>query len=56
MRKIFLLLMVGWLLAICVADDPSRVKHDTAEGHAYHSTLPRSLHPPQMSELGKLNS
>ena len=56
MRNILLLLIVAWLLAICVADDPARVKHDAAEGHAYHSTLPHSLHPPQMPDMGKLNS
>ena len=56
MRNILLLLIVAWLLAICVADDPARVKHDAAEGHAYHSTLPHSLHPPQMPDMGKLHS
>ena len=57
MRKIFLLLMVGWLLAICVADDPARVKHDAAEGHGvYHSPLPRSLHPVLIPEAGRLDS
>ncbi len=57
MRNILLLLIVAWLLAICVADDPARVKHDAAEGHGvYHSPLPRSLHPVLIPEAGRLHS
>lgn len=44
MRKIFLLLMVGWLLAICVADDPARTKHAYQSGvGSYAPLLPHSL-------------
>ena len=44
MRKIFLLLMVGWLLAICVADDPARTKHAYQPGvGSYAPLLPHSL-------------
>ena len=57
MRNILLLLIVAWLLAICVADDPARVKHEAAEGHgAFHSTLPHSQRPLLMPEVGKLHS